>query len=279
MKHHEFQTFLIVREAKAESTTEDLLRVLRRMERRGWNPDGSEDETAEFLVHQKTRGLSEYRKNVQVANAVFRMRGTPVKFPYPKGRRSSPKRLKPREIELMRHVGAVDPLEMLRDRAIVEFALQTGMRRSEVARFRAGDLDEEERTIHIPVPAKNGLVRTIPLDPEFLKPRGPFMSWLRARPVVKADPGAVWVRLSRGGGVMTPANVGNLMTQIGQRCGVRANFVRTRHTRATQLLQRGVHVRYLQMYLGHAKLDSTMVYLEADDHDLRREFDRVRGKR
>lgn len=274
-------TFLKVEETKADSTVDDLLRCLRRMERRGYDPDAPRPEVADFLKHQRGRGVSEYKKNVQVANAVLRFTGSKDKFPYPRKKRSQPVRLKDWEIERLRAYGHKDPLIVLRNRALVAFALQTGLRRVECSRFNASDLDTTNHTLHIPRPAKGGLVRTIPLDQEFLRPRGPFMSWLRARPTITSDPDAVWIAVGTGHtpNRMSDTKVGNLMTKTGAQCGVRASFVRTRHTRATELLRRGMHVRALQHYLGHADLKSTMVYLEMDDMDLNREFQRTRKHR
>lgn len=277
-----FDTFLVTQATLAPDTIDDLYRCLRRMFRRGFIWQSVEDEavTGLFLKQQAPRGASEYKKNVQVVNLILRWQGSRLKYPYPKRQRSQPVRYKSQELRSLRAFGHSNPLVVLRNRALVEMALQTGMRRGEVARFRVNDLDVDEGTLEIKKPSKNGLIRTIPVDPSFLAPKGPFMSWLRARPVVHDDPGAVWVNLVGGqpAGAMSKEKVGQLMTVIGKACGVRANFNRSRHTRATELLQRGLHPRYVQFYLGHADLKATMVYMEADEYDLKREFEKVRRK-
>lgn len=277
-----FRAYLLVEAGLATATVDDLLRCLNRMERRGFDPDADRPRWALFLATEKERGLrSEFKKNVQVVNALQAWRGTGPKFPYPSKKRSVPKRLTQQQVRQLLAAPHANPLILLRNRALAAFALQTGMRRVEVARFNESDLNLEEHLLHIPRPAKGGLVRSIPLDPEFLAERGPFLSWLRARPRVESDPEAVWVSAVPGQATkrMTANKVGSLLTSIGQATGVPASFVRTRHTRATELLRRGVHVRYLQYYLGHSDLKSTMVYLEADEYDLKQEFDRLRRKR
>jgi integrase len=48
-------------------------------------------------------------------------------------------------------------------RSLVQFALETGMRRGEILRTRWSDVSLEKRTLHIPL-TKNGHARTIPLS-------------------------------------------------------------------------------------------------------------------
>ena len=62
------------------------------------------------------------------------------------------------------------------------------------------------------------------------------------------------------------ANVNKTLRQIFERIGVdpKITFHSSRHTFATLLGQRGVHLTTIQKLLGHQKLQTTEIYNEVD---------------
>jgi integrase/recombinase XerD len=52
--------------------------------------------------------------------------------------------------------------------------------------------------------------------------------------------------------------------------GIRVTPHMLRHTAATQLIESGVDIRYIQRLLGHASLSTTEIYTHVSDGALRR---------
>jgi hypothetical protein len=58
----------------------------------------------------------------------------------------------------------------------------------------------------------------------------------------------------------------------GERVGVKVHAHRLRHTTATQLLNAGCPVTSIQKFLGHKKLNTTMVYARAHDKTVEEDY-------
>ena len=58
----------------------------------------------------------------------------------------------------------------------------------------------------------------------------------------------------------------------GERAGVKVHAHRLRHTAATQLLNAGCPVTSIQKFLGHKKLNSTMIYARAHDKTVEADY-------
>jgi site-specific recombinase XerD len=59
---------------------------------------------------------------------------------------------------------------------------------------------------------------------------------------------------------------------VGQRIGVNVYPHRLRHTCATQLLNAGCRVTSIQKFLGHQRLNSTMIYARVHDHTVAEDY-------
>ena len=71
---------------------------------------------------------------------------------------------------------------------------------------------------------------------------------------------------------MTPRTLQRRLVFYGQQCKVPATGHRLRHTFASQMLTAGMPVTSLQRFLGHAHLDTTMVYAEMADPKLQQDY-------
>jgi len=151
----------------------------------------------------------------------------------------------------------------LRDRAILALLYGTGIRATECATLRSGQVDLTRLTIT--VNGKGGHERTIPLNPKlgvvlglYASARGPAL------------PTAPFFR-SRFGKPLTRGAVYERVRTWGQRSRVGIPLCphRMRHTFATHLVRTGTHLVTIRDLLGHRQITSTQIYLHVTAEDLR----------
>lgn len=140
-----------------------------------------------------------------------------------------------------------------RDRALMEFLYSTGVRVSELVALNIGDIEmgkqelivygkgSKERKTYLTDSAKFYLKR-------YLKERG-------------TDNGPLFVTTGAPHNRLTVAGVQYMLRQLGRRSGVANTHPhRFRRTIATDLLNRGMPIEQVKEFLGHEKLDTTMIY-------------------
>lgn len=151
----------------------------------------------------------------------------------------------------------------LRDRALLALLYGTGIRASECATLRSGQVDLIRLTIT--VCGKGGHERTIPLNPQlgevlriYIHARGPAL------------PAAPFFR-SRFGRPLCRGAVYERVRTWGQRSrlGIALSPHRMRHTFATHLVRAGVGLVTIRDLLGHRQITSTQIYLHVTAEDLR----------
>lgn len=123
-----------------------------------------------------------------------------------------------------------------------------GLRRGEIARARREDLEEDLAGWSLRVTGKGGHVRVVPLDDE-------VASMIRSR-------GPGWLFPSSHGGHVTPAHLGKRISALLPE-GYTTHSLRHRAGtvayRAT-----GRDLRQVQEFLGHAKPETTAIYVATD---------------
>lgn len=152
--------------------------------------------------------------------------------------------------------------EGLRNRALVEFMYSTGVRVSELVSLNVQDIEmgkqrlvvygkgSKERRSYLTDSAKFYLNR-------YLKQRcedeETTMEELRKKPL--------FVTLDHPHNRLTVAGIQYMLRCLGKRAGVEnVHPHRFRRTIATDLLNRGVPIEQVKEFLGHEKLDTTMIY-------------------
>jgi site-specific recombinase XerD len=134
----------------------------------------------------------------------------------------------------------------------------TGMRRSELAHLKVGDIDSQRMIIRV-VAGKGGKDRDLPLSPTLLETLRAYWRWrkpklymfpTRTRGLPMEEPisdKTVWIACS----------------EAARRAGINKRVTphTVRHSWATHLLEAGTDLRTIQVLLGHGDLETTAQYL------------------
>ena len=197
----------------------------------------------------------------------------PIKTLRPEPRR--PKSLP--EKSLRRLLRAVHAGDNLRDIALVELLVGTGLRVSEALALRRGDVTLNARSGEVRVRrGKGGISRTVPLTATV---RRTLNDYLALYPEMGTDD-PLWV--GERGALKSPSGVFRLLKKYARLAGLDETDVSPhvlRHTFATRYLAANPDdLRRLAALLGHASLDMVMIYTEATTDDLARRMEMVEQK-
>jgi len=183
-------------------------------------------------------------------------------------RRTLPTVLSEPEVRRLLEAPESDTVLGLRDRALLQLLYGTGVRASEAASLREGDVDLEEASVR--VCGKGGHERILPLHAAVASALDRYR---RARgPALPAAPFFV----SRQRRAMTRRGVYERVRAAARRARLarRVSPHALRHAFATHLVHAGVALVTLRDLLGHRQLTSTQLYLHVTARDLREAADR-----
>jgi integrase/recombinase XerD len=174
-------------------------------------------------------------------------------LPYPKDHRRLPTVLSPEEVSRL-----INAAGTLFRRTLLMTLYGTGMRRSELAHLKVGDIDSQRMIIRV-VAGKGGKDRDLPLSPTLLETLREYWHWrkpklymfpTRTRGLPMEEPisdKTVWIACS----------------EAARRAGINKRVTphTLRHSWATHLLEAGTDLRTIQVLLGHGDLETTAQYL------------------
>ena len=178
---------------------------------------------------------------------------------YPVIRRRRPLLTHPQVLQVLGLPPLDEPLG-IRDRAFLELAYASGMRRSELGALTLGDVDTSAWRIHIGQ-AKNNYQRTVPMTRQA---REFLLLYLReARPQLTSplSLNALW--LGHAGIRLHPNQMGirlKHLYRVQETLGFPMTLHQLRHSVATHLLTEGADLRSVQELLGHLNIESTKTY-------------------
>jgi integrase len=157
-----------------------------------------------------------------------------------------------------------------RFKAVLSLIHHCGLRVGEAVRLRPTDIDASRAVVRI-LDGKGGKNREVPIAPAMIERLRHFWRAHRNRQWLFPGVGRGWKDRFRSlcaamGAARKPMSVSSLqnaMRLATASCGLKkkATCHTLRHSFATHLLEDGVSIRQVSDYLGHATLQSTLIYL------------------
>lgn len=158
----------------------------------------------------------------------------------------------------------------LRDRALLELLYGTGIRAGEVLGLNVNDLDLPEQTLRIL--RGKGQNRLIPFGQAAAEALSAYLDWVLPRYSLS---GETALFLNMHGERLEPKGLTDQLRRYGQKVGIPGVTAHTlRRSMATHLLQNGANIAEIKQLLGHADINSTMVYTQVFPVELMREHRR-----
>ena len=176
----------------------------------------------------------------------------------PKLPRSLPKTLSEEEVESLLAAPAVDTVQGLRDRAMLETLYASGLRVSELVGLKTIQVGMDMGVVR--VLGKGAKERLTPLGEE-------AMAWIEryqreARPQLLAGRKSEALFVTARGGGMSRQAFWGLVKRYARVAGIAKPISphTLRHAFATHLINHGADLRVVQMLLGHADISTTQIY-------------------
>ena len=159
----------------------------------------------------------------------------------------------------------------IRNRVIVEFFYETGVRLSELIGLKDGDVDLDGCTVK--VTGKRNKQRIVPFGREL---QADLRAYLMARTACCVKKGSAFF-IRKNGGAMYPSMVYLLVRQALSRVVTmkkRSPHV-LRHTFATAMLNHHADLGAVKELLGHARLTTTEIYTHTTFEELKKEYEQA----
>lgn len=223
--------------------------------------DVTTDDLNEFLAslaHRGVSGVSRARKLAAIREFYrsLRIAGTIEHSPVdgvdtPKRERKARTYLTPEEYNRLLAAAGAHP----RDFCILTLFIQTGIRISELCELRLDDIDLDAGVLTVRV-GKGMAARTIELEKKGIRAT---KTWLALRPSTHYN----HLFLNRDDEPLKECGVRDLLNKYCEQAGITKRITphSLRHTFASSKAESGVSPFQLKEWLGHARLDTTSIYV------------------
>jgi integrase/recombinase XerD len=153
--------------------------------------------------------------------------------------------------------GRLDP-KGLRDRAILETLYSSGIRRTELIHLKLYDVDLKNGTLVVRE-GKGRKDRYVPLGSRAIHWIRRYIEDVRPELVIEPDTGVLF--LHEFGELFTKNRLTDLVKKYVRAVGIGHGACHLfRHAMATQMLENGADIRFIQAILGHSQLSTTEIY-------------------
>jgi site-specific recombinase XerD len=156
---------------------------------------------------------------------------------------------------------AISHCKSLRDKVIVLFLVDTGLRRAECCSLTWGNVDLKSGVVSLER-GKGHKPRSVVIGKETRKLLNKYMN------EIKPEDDNAPLFLVKGGKGMTPGGLRSILLRLSNRCGLHITPHALRRTFATLALRAGMNPLHLQALLGHTTLEMTRRYIQMLDEDL-----------
>lgn len=236
-------------EGKSENTIRNYKNTVQRFLEFAEKID--EKSIEDFLLSLKNEGLDDraIARHAHAIKAFLRVVKPKLatKVPIPKFRQRIPQYLKQEEVKKL-----FQSARSLKEKLILYLAYDCALRRSELAKIRIVDIDFDEWTVKIK--GKGNRERILPVTKRETR-------IILKRYIENLSGGRVYLFEGKHGHI-SPDTIGRIFKRIAKRASMpNISFHILRHSRAIHLLEKGVDVAYINKLLGHARLDTTSIYV------------------
>jgi integrase/recombinase XerD len=148
-----------------------------------------------------------------------------------------------------------------RDYLMLRVLWRSGIRVSELVNIRPKDIEWDNGVVNI-LKAKGGKQRRILLDSETISMLSRYVSETELGDENRLFP-------------LTTRHVWHVVRKYGRMVGIDVHPHTLRHSFAIHLVRSGLDLRRVQKLLGHSNLNTTQVYLQFNDQDLREGYNKI----
>jgi len=177
-----------------------------------------------------------------------------------------PRELKklPKTLSRIEVIKLLDSTNNIAHKLLLELMYSSGLRVSEACSLKYEDINFENSTIHIKS-AKGNKDRVVILAKKL---RSQLKSYLTLRGV---DNGFIFPSGRNPLGHITTRSAQEILKTSAKKAGIKKRITphMLRHSFGTHLLENGTDIRYIQRLLGHKNLETTAIYTQVADADIK----------